>query len=132
MSITTTTGRILSTIVAMLHTRLDLISVEIEEELLRFSSYFMAALIALFCGGITIASLLLLVLVLFWEQHRIAVLVSFITVFGVIGVMTMLWLRVQIANKPPLLEQSMAEFKKDTEMLSAAKSESDLSGEGLS
>lgn len=128
MSITS----IMSTFVAMLHTRLDLISVEIEEELLRFSSYFMAALIILFCGGIAVASLLLLTLVLFWEQHRIAVLISFITIFSAIGVLTVWWLKTQIANKPPLLGNSIAEFKKDAAIWQG-ESESDLqSGQGLS
>lgn len=133
MSITTTTRRILFTLVAMLHTRLDLISVEIEEELLRFSSYFIAALIVFFCGGIAVISLLGLILVLFWEEHHIAVLISFIAVFGVVSGLTLLWLRTQLANKPPLLEQSMAEFKKDTEIMHVGESEFDLqSGQGLS
>lgn len=118
---TTTLGRIASTLIAMLHTRLDLISVELEEELLRFSSYFIYVLIALFCGGVAVSFLLVLILVLFWEDYRIAVLLSFVVVFGAISVFISVWLKKQILNKPHLLEQSIAELKKDTELFHAYK-----------
>lgn len=135
MSITITARRILATLVEMLHTRLNLISVEIEEELLRFFSYLMAAFILLFCGLFAVASLLVLILVLFWEEHRIAVLVSFITIFSAISGGIVIWLRIQITNKPPLLQQSIAEFKKDTEMLRTRSDETEpnlQAGQGLS
>lgn len=117
MAFTSTPGRIVSTLMSMVHTRLDLIRVELEEELLRFSSYFIYALIALFCGGVAVLFILMLFLVLFWEDHRIAVIITFITLFSALSVFIFAWLKEQILNKPHLLEQSVAEFKKDMELL---------------
>jgi len=125
MSITTTAGRIISTLATMLHTRLDLISVELEQELLRYSSYFIYALIALFCGGVAVSFTLVLTLVLFWEDYRTEVLVSFITIFGALSVFIFSWLREQIANKPHLFEQSIAELKKDMKLLHAPEQDLD-------
>lgn len=118
-------GRIASTLTAMLHTRLDLIRVELEEELLRFSSYFMYAFIALFCGGVAVSCLLVLILVLFWEAYRVQVLVSFIVIFGAMSMFIFAWLKKQMSNKPHLLEQSIAEFKKDTDLFRAYKQHTD-------
>ena len=125
MSITATLGRISSTLVAILHTRLDLIRVELEEEVLRFASYFMYALIALFCGGVAVSFILVLILVLFWEDYRITIMLSYIGIFGVLSAFIFLWLKEQILNKPHLLEQSIAEFRKDVDLLRAFEQEPD-------
>jgi len=125
MSITTTTGNIVSTLIAMLHTRLDLMRVELEEELLRFSSYFIYALIALFCGGVAVSFILVLILVLFWEEHRITIILSYIVLFSALSVFICSWLKKQISDKPHLLEQSVAEFKKDIELLRNHEQDSD-------
>ena len=117
MSIATTTGNIVSTLIAMLHTRLDLMRVELEEELLRFSSYFIYALIALFCGGVAVSFILVLILVLFWEEYRIPIITSYIVLFGAMSVFICSWLKKQILDKPHLFEQSAAEFKKDIALL---------------
>jgi uncharacterized membrane protein YqjE len=125
MSILSTPRRIISTLVAILHTRLDLIRVELEEEVIRFSSYFIYALIALFCGGVAVSFILVLILVLFWEEHRITVMLSFIVIFGVVSASIFSWLRNQIASKPHLLEQSIAEFKKDMELMHSYEQDPD-------
>ena len=125
MSITTTAGRIVSTLVTMLHTRLDLISVELEQEVLRFSSYFIYALIGLFCGGVAVSFILVLLLVLFWENYRTEVLVSIITIFGALSVFIFSWLREQMTSKPHLFEQSIAELKKDMKLFHAHEQDLD-------
>ncbi len=117
MPITTTLGRLISTVVTMLHTRLSLISVELEEELIRFSSYLIYSLIALFCGGMAISLIVLFVIVLFWDDHRIAALLSLIIFFSAASAFIATWLRMKILNKPHLFEQSIAEIKKDSELL---------------
>ncbi len=118
MALTDNINRVLSTLASMLHTRLELMSVEFEEELLRFSSYFIFALIALFCAGVAIALGIILVLALFWDDHRIAALLCLIGLFGAISIFIAAWLRKQFLNKPRLLEQTMAELKKDVELIS--------------
>ncbi|MCD6025622.1 MAG: hypothetical protein K0R08_141 [Solimicrobium sp.] len=118
-----TLSRITSTLVATLHTRLDLICVELEEELLRFSSYFIYALIAVFCGGIAAVLVALLILVLFWEDHRISVLLTVIAFFSASSAFIVIWLRKKMLDKPRLLDQSIAQFKKDAELLHSDQTE---------
>ncbi len=117
MSISDSFKRITATLVAMLYTRLDLASVELEEELLRFSSYFIYALVALYCAGVAISLGIFLIIVLFWDDHRIAVLLCLIGVFGVASILVAAWLRNQFLNKPRLFGQSISELKKDAELI---------------
>jgi len=117
MSIKEQVGRIASTLVDMLHTRLELASVELEEELLRFSTYFIVALIALFCAGVAVSLLIFLVIALYWDQHRIAVLLSLIGAFGLASAAISVWLRNQFLNRPRLFENSFAELRKDVDLI---------------
>ena len=117
MSISTSFSRIVSTFVAMIQTRLELVSVELEEELVRFSTYFIYTLVALYCAGVAVSLGIFLVIALYWDEHRIAVLLCLIGLFGAISIFIGAWLRKQFLNKPRLLEQSIAEMKKDVEMI---------------
>jgi uncharacterized membrane protein YqjE len=117
MSLTDNINRLASTFVDMLQTRLELVSVELEEELTRFSTYFIYALVALYCAGVAVSLGIFLVIAMFWDEHRIAVLLWLIGLFGAISIFISARLRKQFLNKPRLLEQSIAELKKDTELI---------------
>lgn len=118
MSITAAINRLVTTVVVIIQTRLELVTVELEEELVRFASYFVYALIALYCAGVAVTLGIFLVIALYWDEHRIAVLVTLISVFGISSVFIAAWLRNQFLHKPRLLEQTMREFKKDADMFS--------------
>ena len=71
MAIFESVGRLGSTLVDMVHTRLELAAVEMEEESQRMLGYLLLALLALFLFGIAFLLLALLVIVLFWDTHRV-------------------------------------------------------------
>ncbi len=110
-------GRMASTLVAMLQTRLELASVELEEELVRFSIFFIATLIALFCAGVAVALLIFLVIALFWDTYRITVLLCLIGLFGAGSALVAAWVRRQFQNRPRLFEYSIAELRKDVDLV---------------
>ena len=110
-------ARIVSTVVAMMQTRLELASVELEEELVRFSIFFIATLVALFCAGVAVALLIFLVIALFWDTYRITVLVSLIGLFGLGSALIAAWVRKQFMNRPRLFEYSIAELRKDVDLI---------------
>jgi len=110
-------ARMVSTLVAMLQTRLELASVELEEELVRFSIFFIATLVALFCAGVAVALVIFLVIALFWDTYRITVLLSLIGLFGIGSVLIAAWLRKQFLNRPRLFEHSIAELRKDVNLI---------------
>lgn len=117
MAIVDSLARLAATVLETLHTRLELISVEVEEEMARYSSYLLWIVVALFCAGIAILLAILLVVVLFWDSHREAVLLSLIGVFAGIAIFLGWWLRESMRNKPRLLAYSLEELKRDTATL---------------
>lgn len=125
MAITSNINRIASTLAAMIQTRLELVSVELEEELVRFSSYFVYSLVALYCAAVAVTLGIVLVIVLYWDDHRFAVLATLIVVFAAASAAIAEWLRQQFLNKPRLLEHSLAEMKKDVETIHSRSADSD-------
>ena len=125
MAITDSIARLASTIITSIHTRLELISVELEEELARFSTYLLWSLVALASAGIAVLLLILLVVAVFWDTHRFLVLGLLIGLFASTAVGLAYWLRSAIRQKPRLLAHSLAELRRDSDSLSgnAATSE---------
>lgn len=117
MAIVDSLARLAATVLETLHTRLELISVEVEEEMAHYSSYLLWSVVALFCAGVAILLAILLVVVLFWDSHRVAVLLALIGGFSAIALYLGWWLRVTMRNKPRLLAYSLEELKRDTATL---------------
>ena len=117
MTIADSLARLAGTLLGTLHTRLELISVEVEEEIARYSSYLLWAVVALFCAGIAILLAILLIVVMFWDSHREAVLLLLIGMFAGIAIYLGWWLRAAMRNKPRLLGCSLEELKRDTSTL---------------
>lgn len=113
MAIAESVGRLASTLVDMAHTRLSLAAVEVEEELQRMLGYLVLALLALILFGIALLLAAFLVIVLFWDSHRVAAASSMVALFGVAGTLVTLKVKASIARKPRLLESTLAELRKD-------------------
>lgn len=117
MAIVDSLARLAATLLETLHTRLELISVEVEEEMARYSSYLLWSVVALFCAGVAILLAILLIVVLFWDSHREAVLLTLIGGFSGIALYLGWWLRVSMRNKPRLLAYTLDELKRDASTL---------------
>ncbi|RJX33323.1 MAG: hypothetical protein C4516_01980 [Oxalobacter sp.] len=111
------------TLIAMMQTRAELLAVEIEEEVLRLFAYLMLSLVALFCFGIAALLAIALIIILFWDTHRIAVVIGLIGVFGVAGVVIMWQLNKRLHNKPRFLSATLNEMSKDLEALKPSDGE---------
>lgn len=110
-----------ATFAAILQNRLELLSTDIAEERARLGSILLLSLVALFCLGVGVLLLTLLVVVLFWDTHRLAALgtltVLFLAAGGWIGGLALQRLR----SKPRLFEASIAELAKDREHLGSGR-----------
>lgn len=122
MAIVDSFVRLAATVLETLHTRLELVSVEVEEELLRYSSYLLWVVVALFCAGVAILLGILLIVVIFWDSHREAVLLSMISVFAGVALYLGWWLRKSMRNKPRLLGFTLDELRRDTSALRSSNS----------
>lgn len=106
-----------ASLVAIVHTRLDLLSTELEEERARLASVLVMLFVALFCIGIGVVLLAFLIVVAFWESHRLLALAG-LTAFFLVGGATAFGLaRHRLRTKPKLFAASLAELSKDREHL---------------
>ena len=117
MAIAQALGRMAATLVAIVQTRLALAALEMEEESLRLLSYLALALLAMLCIALAILLGAFLVIVLFWDTHRIAAIAITAAVFIVAAIATLLGVRASFRSKPKLLSFTLSELNKDLDEL---------------
>ncbi|ACT46937.1 phage holin family protein [Methylotenera mobilis] len=105
--------RLTNTCIGIVHTRLELLSTDLEEGRERLISLLAMTFVALFCLCFGMVLLAILIVVLFWDTHRLLVLSLltglFIVTGGMIGAMAMRALK----SMPRMFEASLAELVKD-------------------
>lgn len=126
MAIVESVSRLAGTFISILQTRLELIAIEVEEESLRFFSYFFFALAAMFCIGMALLLGVLLIVVIYWDTHRVPVLVSLMAFFAFSSAMIMLGVRKHYRMKPRMLSHTLAELSRDIERLKPEQRETGL------
>lgn len=108
-----------SSLVGIVHTRLELLSTDIAEEREHLVLLLVMGLVALFCLGVGIVLLAILIAAAFWESHRIMALGGLTGIFLAAGAGAV-WLAMHKARtRPRLFEASLAELSKDRQRLSA-------------
>ncbi|HEY1283561.1 MAG TPA: phage holin family protein [Steroidobacteraceae bacterium] len=112
--------RMIATLVAIVHTRVELFTTEIEEEIQRAASILLWALIALFFGSLTVLMIAVTVLVIFWDDHRILAASLITGTFLLLTLTFALLARKQLRAKPRFMEASLAELRRDKEGLERA------------
>lgn len=108
-----------SSLVGIVHTRLELLSTDIAEEREHLLLLLMMALVALFCLGVGIVLLAILIAVAFWESHRLMALGGLTGIFLAAGAGAG-WLAMHKARtQPRLFDASLTELSKDRQHLTA-------------
>ena len=120
MAMLESAGRILATVVAMAQTRLELAAVEVEEESLRFLNTLLLSLLALFLCGMSVLLISFFVILLFWDSYRFAAVLGLAALYAAGGAALYFRVRSNMANKPRLLQHTMAELAKDIEAIKTA------------
>lgn len=109
--------RLLSTLASIVSTRLELLANELQEERLRLTQMLFFALAALFCFGMGVLMLAAFVVVLFWDDHRLAAIAVLGILFFAAGTLLAVLLRNKANEKPVLFSASLAELAKDRQHL---------------
>lgn len=117
MAIARTLSRIGANFIALVHTRAELATVELEEEALRYFSYLLMALAAMLFLALALLLSVLLLVVLYWDDHRVAVLLTLIILFAGCGAYTGLQIRERYRHKPHLLGHTLVELARDVDAL---------------
>jgi len=117
MSITAAVRRIGANVLDLARTRLELAAVELQEGAHRLVGYLAwgvaAAVLALFALGLVV----LFVLVLFWDTHRLAAVGGMAVLFILGTLFAVAKLRAGLAARPPMLPATLAELRKDAAAL---------------
>jgi uncharacterized membrane protein YqjE len=109
----TSIAQLLATAVGIAQTRLELLSTELQEEIHRVAELMVFAAIALLAAGVGLFLLALVVIFVFWDTHRMAASIGVTAAFFLIALIAGLVLRAKVRAKPPLLDATLAELKKD-------------------
>lgn len=106
-----------ATVVAIVHTRLDLLSTDLEEEREHFVSLTLFALGAFFCLGVGVVLLASLLVFAVWDSYRLLALgLLAVTFLGAGGGAIAVALK-KIKAKPRLFSASLSELRKDRQWL---------------
>lgn len=121
MSIRAAISRIGATLVAMVHTRLELAAVEVQEEAQRLAGYLVSLLLAVFLLSSAILFAALFVVVLFWDSYRLLAVGGMTLLLAGGGVLLLARVKAGFQNRPPLLSATLAELRKDVDALTGAE-----------
>jgi uncharacterized membrane protein YqjE len=103
-------------LVAILYTRLDLLTVELEEEANRAFQLLVVCAAGLFCLGMAIFFLMFFLIVVFWDER--VLVIGLITSVSIVGSVTFLLIaRHLFLTRPAFLSQTLAELRRDAESL---------------
>ena len=114
------TRNLVATLLTIVRTRLELITVELQIEAQRVAILAVLAVVALFAAGIGLIFAAVTVILIFWDTHR--VLAAFMVTGAFVGVSLVsgLVLFNKIRTKPRLLAATLAELAADARRLRGA------------
>jgi len=117
MSITAAVRRIGANVLDLARTRLELAAIELQEGAHRLFGYLAWAAAAAVLGLFAVGLVILFVLVLFWDTHRLAAVGGMAVLFILGTLFAVMRLRAGLAARPPMLPATLAELRKDAAAL---------------
>jgi len=109
--------RTLATLIALGQARLELVSVEIEEQIEFAAGVLLWSIAGIFFGSLAVLVLALTIVIAFWDTHRLLVAALVAGGLAALAGVAVLSVRSRLRNRPRLLQASLAELKRDAEAL---------------
>lgn len=106
-----------ATALAIAQTRLELVTTEIEEELHRIAEILIWTFVVIFFAGLSVLMLAIVIVVAFWDDHRMLAAGLTTGVFFGITAIGLLVVRSKARSRPKLLAATIEEFKHDRDAL---------------
>jgi uncharacterized membrane protein YqjE len=117
MALFAAAGRIASTLVAMVGTRLELAAVEFQEDARRLLGYLAWSLLAVFLAAGAILLAVLFVILLFWESYRLQAVAGMAVLLAAGAGLIVMSVRAKLHAQTPLFAATLAELRNDVEYL---------------
>ena len=112
------------TLIAIAHTRLQLLTTELQEEVRQVGAILLWAFVAAFTALLGLFLAALVFIFAFWDTHRIAASLAMIGMFVGMAIFAAFVLRKKLREKSPMLDDTLAELAKDRDNLKARVSQS--------
>jgi uncharacterized membrane protein YqjE len=109
--------RALANLIELAHTRLQLLSVEMEARLLNSRLVMLWSVVALFSASLAMLMLTLTILIIFWDTHRLLAAGIITAFFALVAIAAALVVRHRVRTRPRLLAASISELKRDAAAL---------------
>ncbi len=110
--------RVGATLVEIVHTRLELLVTELEEERAHIARALWLAAIGGFCLAVSALLLVVFVVALFWDSYRLLAVGVLAFGFGAAGFVLLIAVRNLVTERKRLFAQSLEELRSDREHLS--------------
>lgn len=112
------------TLLATVQTRVQLLANELEEQGAHAARMALLWLVAGFCLALAVVLGAALLVVLFWDSHRVAVLAILAGVFATVGIAAIFFARALAKARPAPFAGTLAELEADQAALRVAGKES--------
>ncbi|HUO95323.1 MAG TPA: phage holin family protein [Steroidobacteraceae bacterium] len=109
--------RMLATLIALAQTRLELVGVEIEEQIAHAASVLFWSIAAMFFLSMSVLLLALMVVIAFWDVHRLLAAGLVTATFALAALLAALVARHRLRTRPRLLATLASEFERDAAAL---------------
>jgi uncharacterized membrane protein YqjE len=108
---------LVATALAIAQTRLELVTTELEEEMHRVAEILVWMFVVVFFAGLSVLMLAIVIVVAFWDDHRMLAAGLMTGVFFGLTAIGLLVVRSKVRSRPRLLEGTIEEIRHDREAL---------------
>ncbi len=108
---------LLATTIEIGRTRLELLTVEFQEEVHRTASMLLVGLIAVLAASAGVLFAGLAVIFAFWDTHRLLASVLVTGAFLLVAAIAAFQVRARLVSRPRLLQETLAELQQDESRL---------------
>jgi len=109
--------RLITTLLEILQTRVEIIATEFEEERVRLRELLVFGVLTLFFVSVGLTLVTLFVVSLYWDTHRLQVLGGISLLYLGLGGVTGICLYRRLKSRPRLFATTVSELAKDREKL---------------
>ncbi len=109
---------LVTTLLAIIQTRVELLTNDLQQEVHRVAELLVWALIALLAAGFGLLLSALVVIFVFWDTHRLLAAICVAAVFLGIAITAALMFTAKLRAKPRPLQATLAELEHDRQRLS--------------
>jgi uncharacterized membrane protein YqjE len=112
--------RLANASIALMRSRLELASIDVEDELRSMIGVALAGAVVVIAAAFALLFAALALVAAYWETHRVATLVVVGCAFALIAIGVAIRIRRYLVSKPPFMAATIAELDKDRRALERA------------